>query len=184
MRIILIVFMAVLSAFALSQHTLARGSAVDVKGKIVGNFETFETILNAKAAPEVLMDFLHETISHSAEFHVLVENTEIQGKAPEQIKLDKADYINSYLYGPRQIEDYKADIKVLDITLSDDSKAASSKEILTERGMMKDPMNPDDYARGFVSRTQCQSDYVMNDAQEPVLETSVCHTQIMFEQGV
>lgn len=189
MRLVLILFLSVLCLIvmaALQFGPNAANAAIDAEDRIAANFKTFETLLNEGDAPEKLMTFLHETISNEAEFRVRISNEAAagQGQGANDVTLNKADYINSYLYGPRQVEDYQAQIEVLDITMDKGSQRAHSQEVLVERGYMRNPAKPNDYSQGFVSRTACQSEYTINAKQKPVLEKSVCKTDIAFEQGV
>ncbi|NCT41354.1 MAG: hypothetical protein GW778_06820 [Alphaproteobacteria bacterium] len=155
----------------------------DVISQLKENNAQFSQILNAKSDPEILLDFLHNKIDDSADITISVKNPQINNAGAIEMKLTKADYINSYLYGPRQVKNYHADIKTLNAKMDDETNTLNTKEILTESGTM---LNPHDYAdpgRPYSSITACESQYSVESGQ-PTLKKATCKTQIAYEEAV
>lgn len=146
-------------------------------------YSTFETMLNEGNQPQELMAFLHDTISDDAAIEVTISNPSAPAGAPDEMTLSKADYINSYVYGPRTVDGYAVQIKTAEIGNDKAQNTVTTRDTLTERGTVKNPMDPQDKGKDFISRTECQSTFAGKDGHA-VLQSATCHTSIAFETDV
>lgn len=148
------------------------------------HYKKFETMLNTQATPETMIEFLHNAIDNNAKIHMVISNHDTANTDKTEIEISKADYINSYLYGPRQIGNYHADVKVSDIKINKQNKTASATETLTETGYVQNPKNYEDKGDEFTSQTVCTSHYSFDKNQAPVLKASNCKTDISSEINI
>lgn len=156
----------------------------DIASKIQQNNQTFAKMLNAKSEPEKLMQFMHKTIDNDAQIKMTINNPELEDAGVMEVKLSKADYINSYLYGPRQVKNYRADIQTVNVEVDESSNVVKTKDILIESGIMLDPRDHQAKGRDFTSRTTCESKHTLDENQDVQLEASVCHTDIQYPQSI
>lgn len=156
----------------------------DLIVQIKENNQEFTDLLNAKADPEDLLKFLHEIIDNDAEIFLSINNPEIKDAGLIEMKLSKADYINSYLYGPRQVKNYHADIKTLEVDVDAEKQEVKTKERMTESGIMLNPNDYQDKGRPFTSYTTCESHHAVNEEGSLTLQRSKCHTDILYEEAV
>lgn len=156
----------------------------NIAKEIENRHQTFEAKLNAQNDPEGLMEFLHETISQSAKITMEIHDDAAPIDQPLAHKLDKADYINSYLYGPRQIDNYRADLKTVDIQIDAQTQTVKSEELLTETGRTRVPPGVKGKAQDFTSRTECESIHGLDDNDALVLMYSKCETDIIVDQAI
>lgn len=156
----------------------------EIVAKIQQDNAKFTKILNAKADPEALMEFLHNKIDNDAKIEMSINNPEIKDAGSIEMKLSKADYINSYIYGPRQVKDYHAIIKTIKIDVASNKENVTTKEMLTESGTMLNPHDYQDQGRPFTSYTSCESEYNVTEDGNVVLKNSKCHTDILYEEAV
>lgn len=163
---------------------MALDPAAQARQEIEANLAKFETILNEKQDPMVLLDFLHETIDNGAEIKMTINSPSENTGAPSDMVLNKADYINSYLHGPRRIQNYKADIQTLSVSVNAETQIVKSRELFIEQGTAKDPMDVNALGQDFTSRTVCESEYNQDENSRLILKNSVCHTDILYEQNV
>lgn len=175
----LIVFLAAVGMINQADATLQNQ---DVIIKVRENNAQFSALLNAKANPETLMKFLHNTIRDDAEIYLSINNTEMKQAAPVEMKISKADYINSYLYGPRQVKNYHADITTLKVDV--DGARVKTKEMLIESGTTMNPHDYQDKGRNFTSRTTCESEHTVNENGNIALKRSKCRTDILYDEAV
>lgn len=172
------------TALGVSLASAKEPAQIDKAEEIKSYYAAFENILNEKGNPEKLMDFLHKSVSQDAKFSLEVHNPDQNQAAPDMI-LDKAEYINSYLYGPRQIRNYKVQIKTMNVEWDEKAQAGTSKEIFLERGLTINPKDPlHSRGRAFTSQTSCTSVHGLNDQDQLVVKNSACKTEIFYEQEV
>lgn len=175
----LIVFLAAVGVMKQADATLQNQ---DVITKLRDNNAQFSALLNAKSDPKDLMEFLHSTIDENAEIYLSVNNTDMKQAEAIEVKVSKADYINSYLYGPRQVKNYHVDIMTLKVDV--DGERVKSKEILTETGVIMNLHDYQDKGRDFTSRTTCESEHAIVEGGELSLTHSKCHTDILYDEAV
>lgn len=170
---------------ALITPTLGFGyNAPDYKAQIQNNLKTFEQILNnPQAEPEKLMEFLHNTIAKDAKFSMTINVPDAPMKGPASHEIGKAEYINSFLYGPRQIQNYKANIKTKDVQVDRTTGVVIAESVMTEQGTVKKKAGEKIFNEGFTSTTTCRSEYVQGENQGLVIKASDCTTQISTEQS-
>lgn len=156
----------------------------DIITTVQNNNARFAEILNAKDDPEVLMEFLHNKVDHAAKIEMSINNPDINDAGPIKVNLGKADYINSYLYGPRQVKNYQASIKTVKIDVASDKQTVQTQEVMTESGIMLNPHDFQDEGRPFTSYTNCESEHNVSDKGEVTLKSSKCHTDILYEEAV
>lgn len=183
-RLLTTIFIAgilILSTFA-SKNVEARNQTQTIEEKVKRTASTFEAMLNAKSDPEELMEFMHNTISNDVQITLIINSPEEKQTTEIERKLTKAEYINSYLYGPRQVENYHASIKTMDINVGADNKTVTSKEIMTESGTIKNPHNYKDKGREFISRTVCNLQRTLDSRDNLILQLSTCKTEISYPE--
>ena len=182
-----VIFALILCIIAIA-GTLSNADATlqnqELVTKIQNDNKAFTKMLNAKSDPEALMKFLHEKIDNDAKIVMKINNPEAKDAGVIEMKLSKADYINSYIYGPRQVKNYHASIKTLKVDVDADSESITTKEMLTESGIMLNPHDYQDKGRPFTSYTSCESSHVVSETGDITLKRSNCHTDILYEESV
>lgn len=169
-----------LLAFNIAQ---AKNTPQNMQTQIQTNAKTLETLLNVQNDPEQLLSFLDNIVSNQAEIHLTINN-DAHNLEPAKVKLTKADYINSYLYGPKQVEDYKAKIQTQIMHVDYDAKILVSKEALLETGTMKTAPAQKTQGDAFKTLTICESHYKISTEKHLKLETSTCEVNINIEESV
>ncbi|MFK7840231.1 MAG: hypothetical protein AB8B83_07860 [Bdellovibrionales bacterium] len=172
-------FCAIAAALSLNPA----GAKLDAISQVKSNNAEFSQILNAKLDPEVLLDFMHDKIADDAKITISVKDPKNKDAGEIEVKLTKTDYINSYLYGPRQVKDYRADIKTMDIEVDEKTNTLKAKEILTESGIMLNPFDYQDPGVPYTSYTSCEAEYKI-ESGEPTLQQTTCNTQIAYQESV
>ncbi len=155
----------------------------DVTDMIAGKNDMLAVLINREGNHGELVQFLHTHISDEATFLVTVKDqtTGMDDKSPA-MQLTKADYINSYLQGAHLIKDYKVAIDTLSVAYDQDNKQAVSIDVMTERGMMINPVGSQNTSpRIFISRTTCRTLHKITD-DKAVSQGSACHTDISYEE--
>lgn len=152
--------------------------------KIKEDNKTFSKILNAKSDLETLLKFLHEKIDSDAKITMKINNPETKDADTIEMNLSKADYINSFLYGPRQVKSYKAEIKTLKVDIDSNAETIKTKDMITESGIMLNPHDYQDKGRPFTSYTSCQSEHTVLESGDIKLTNSQCQTDIRYEEAV
>lgn len=177
--------LAITLTAALSLSNMPSSNASNPEEEIGKIYVEFETILNSKNEPEVIMDFLHKTIDQNATFSVEISNNETSNSQKTKSKLTKADYINSYLYGPRMVENYNIEINA-EVTKSLPSEGLwMYRTTFIETGNIKDINNLNAKPRPFASITSCDTIHGYNAGKKAIsLKESNCVTQISYEQEV
>jgi len=151
--------------------------------KVKDKNKVFVQILNAKSSPEDLLKFMHDSVDEDAVIKMTVNDPE--QKVPQMtFQLSKADYINSYLYGPRQIKNYHADLKTTNVEYDHLSHTIKAKETLIESGITQDPHNHRNTGRNFTSQTICDVEHGINKADGITLKSSECETHIFYEEDI
>ena len=150
---------------------------------IQSNAKRFESLLNQKSDERALINFMHNAISHNADIHVSVDRPQTMHPVPESLKLSKEDYINSFVLGPRMIQNYHASITQSDFRYDAAKGIVHVKETLKETGLQPNPQNVNDSGQDFETITACAATYTVT-GNEPLLTSSDCKTVIAFEQGV
>ena len=168
-------------ALGFTLTTSAYAGTENTEQKIRESFQNFSSILNEKSAPEELIKFLHESIKQDAEFKLVINNPQINSNASEET-LTKADYINSFLYGPRTIQNYNMDIKVKNISKQDSGNKWISNVVYIESGDMKTNYSSAP-GKPFTSITSCEVTHIL-EKSNPLLDSATCKTQILAEQDV
>lgn len=161
----------------------SQASTDHAENKIRENYKLFADILNAKAEPEALIDFMHSSISQDAEFLMDISNAEGPSKQNTEAVLSKADYINSYLYGPRMVKGYNIQINVENVEALGDNSEWVSKVNFVESGAMQDIQDVRHRAKPFTSYTSCATVHGYED-DSFVLIKATCRTEILYEQDV
>lgn len=175
----IIIFTAAISAMKQADATLQNQEIIT---KIRDKNTQFSALLNAKADPEDLMKFMHETIDDNAEIYLSVNNTDMNQAEALEMKISKTEYINSYLYGPRQVKNYHADILTLKVDV--EGEQVKTKEIITETGVIMNIHDYQDKGRDFTSRTTCESQHEIVKGGKLSLTHSKCHTDILYDEAV
>ena len=174
-----IVFIAVAGAMKQADATLQNQEIIT---KIRDKNTQFSALLNAKSDPEDLMKFMHESIDENAEIYLSVNNTDMKQAEALEVKVSKSEYINSYLYGPRQVKNYHVDIMTLKVDV--EGEQVKTKEILTETGIIMNLHDYQDKGRDFTSRTTCESQHEIVKGGKLSLTHSKCHTDILYDEAV
>ena len=183
-KIILALIVCVIAVIGSLNNADATLQNQELVMKIKADNEKFTKMLNAKSNPEALLQFLHNKVDNDAQIVMSINNPEIKEAGDIEMKLTKADYINSYLYGPRQVKNYQASIKTLEVDVDTDNSAVKTKERLTESGMMLNPNDYQDKGRPFTSYTTCESQHSVDEEGDIKLKSSKCHTDILYEEAV
>ena len=174
-----------LAVVFISAPVSAAQQAPITQDMVTQKYNTLATLLSNRGAIKKAIRFMHNHIGENARFNVTVNNPLIQGNAMDQaMTLDKVRYINSYIQGTNFIDNYEMDIQTIEFVYDPSSQAAYSKEIITERGLARDPMSLyQDNGRAFVSRTVCSTRHEMK--QGFVVSTgSQCHTDVSYEEAI
>ena len=171
-------FVVLLAAPAQAGNTIT-------KQMVAEKYSQMENLLNDRSQIVRAIRFMHNHIGENARFNITVNNPLITGAVKDQqMTIDKAGYINSYVQGGNFVEGYNLDIKTVEFEYRPDVNAAFSKEVYTERGVAKDPMQLfQGQGRAFISRTTCQTRHEMNNGV--LMSTgSSCHTDVSFEEEI
>lgn len=184
MRYVLLSICVVASLLVLAPAAIATGNTGnnDLTQQVTQDFERFETLLNEKQDPEKLLEFLHGIIDQDATFEMTVRDYQDAGKLDTKITLHKADFINSYIWGPRQVADYHADFKTLNVSKNQDNTLTSTA-VFTERGRMMDVQDPTKQGQDFISETTCVSTHGIENSKV-TLKSGTCKTDIVYEQAI
>ena len=145
------------------------------------NVKKFEQLLNVQDNPETLLEFLDTTVSNDVTIQMTIKN-DAESQPPAEVTLTKADYINSYLYGPRQVDNYQAKVSAQIVHIDQDAEVLVSKETLIETGTMKPPLNAKEAPMDFTTLTLCENQYSIAPTQDVVLESSKCKVNIKIEE--
>lgn len=141
-------------------------------------------LLNDRQNPSGSTQYMHEHISDNAKFELTVSNPAMPQIASDQkIKMNKQDYINSYIQGPTFIANYNIAIKTASFSYNEKSGEARSKDVITERGTIQSPRPDVKQGKDMVSTTTCETIHTLKDGK---LATSgaQCHTEVSFEESV
>ncbi len=151
------------------------------KDMVADKYTKLEKLLNDRSSYTEKIKFLHNHISEDALFRLTVTNpTAAQsGKSPV-MEMNKQDYINTYIQGPRFVDNYQMDIKTTGFEYNREKHHAFSLDVITESGTMMSKMND---GKAFVSRTTCRTRHEMQQ-NTLVATASECHTAISFEEHV
>lgn len=150
---------------------------------IAENNSEMETVLNQNGKVLSTIRYLYNHISNDAVFMVSVNNPSLSIPSDQVFEMNKESYINTYIQGVNFIDQYSFHIETLGIEISSDSKEAATEELLTERGVMVNPYNPDSPGRKFVSSTRCTTLHAIVDG-ELVSKGGSCHTDVAFEEDI
>ncbi|MBL4804825.1 MAG: hypothetical protein JKY71_08165 [Alphaproteobacteria bacterium] len=184
MRYIVLSICIVISSLVFAPLSTATGNTgnEELTQQVTQDFERFETLLNQKQDPQQLLEFLHGIIDQDATFEMTVRDYQSKTAQDTKITLHKADFINSYIWGPRQVAGYQADFKTLKVNKTDD-KTLTSTAIFTERGRMMDMQDPSKQGQDFISETVCVSTHGIEKAKV-TLKGGTCKTDIVYEQAI
>lgn len=142
--------------------------------------QTMSALLENRAAMQETIAFMHEHISENAVFEMSISNETMPADTQGQnIKMDKADYINSFIQGSHFVDKYKVSIKTVDVQPSQDNKTAISKEIMTEEGIILNPYNLQEKGKPFISTTSCTTLHQL-DGKKAISVKAQCHTDTSF----
>lgn len=150
--------------------------------KILQSKENLEDLLSHKEKINDLSAFLHTAIDKDAAIMVQTIEPGAGNAAPKTIELSKTDYINSYVYGPRAIKDYRVDIQITDFEFDAQNNVVKTHEVMTESGTKLDPWNYKAPGVQFTSKTKCTSSYSLK-TQTPKLSGSDCKVVILQEEN-
>jgi len=143
-------------------------------------FDTLEVLLSGKKDPQKAIKIFNSLITENAVFEVTSENAATPDYSVNKpVKLDKTQYINSFIQGTAFIDNYSIDIKVKSIQSEPDGKLVS-KTVMTERGELKDIRNFSAPGKPFISRTACDIEY-NGRKKELQIEGATCHTSVSYE---
>lgn len=142
--------------------------------------QTMSALLENRSEMQETIAFMHEHISENAVFEMSMSNetmpADMQG---QNIKMDKADYINSFIQGTHFVDQYKVSIKTVDVQPSKDNKTAISKEIMIEEGLILNPRNLQEEGKPFISTTSCTTLHQL-DGEKAISVKAQCHTDTSF----
>lgn len=172
----------ILTIFILSV-TAQPGHAKEIitEEMVQAKYATLEKVLNDRSDYMTTIRFLHDHISDDASFSLTVTNTTDRQTAKSPImEMNKEDYINSFLQGPRFIAHYEMEIETAGFVYDDKKNVAFTLDIMTERGQMKSELND---GKPFISRTVCRTQHALQN-DTIVATASECHTDISFEEDV
>ncbi len=158
----------------------SNASETSAKTAIEEGHKAFADALNLKD-PKKLVDFLHTHIAPEAKFNVKVSSDDAK-TAPSEVTMGKADYINSYLYGTRQVKNYHMDIKTGAVKTTEGGKL-EVQETYIETGLMTNPADPSKPGQDFISRTSCVTSYSAGENEKGLrVDGATCKTDISFLQ--
>lgn len=182
-KILTLTALSVLGLTIMGSLTYAESATAEEKiGKI---YKEFATILNDQGQPEAIMDFLHEKVAQDANFTMKISNPDEDNGKGTQAVLSKADYINSYLYGPRMIDGYNVSINVESTESLPEKGSWVSRVTFVESGSIKSPYDIKVKPRPFSSFTTCDSVHGFEDGKKNlVVKQANCFTEIFYEQEV
>ena len=160
----------------------AKRADIALEQKVKDSFSTLETLLNKPQSPEKLLKFLHESVDDTAKIRMTVSDEQAKETSNQNMVLDKAQYINSYLLGPRHIENYRMHITDVKIQDASDPQMLMVQSTQVESGRMLDLYDYNKKGPNFKNETTCVSVYTLGDAQQAVLKDSACTTKIIYEQ--
>lgn len=146
--------------FIVSTPLIAEATQTGItKDLIVEKNAKMQSLLQ-KRDPQLTMNFLHSHISDNATFEISFENNTMPKEIKKNsLKMDKAAYINSFIFGQNYIDNYNVKIKTQNVEIVENGKTAIVEEIMTEEGVMLNPNNILDEGIPFLSVTTCKTTY-------------------------
>ncbi|NCC21151.1 MAG: hypothetical protein EOM26_01665 [Alphaproteobacteria bacterium] len=176
---------ATLTAFLVLLTSLpARADDARMEAMVAEKNAEMEVILNKEGQKLAAIRFLHRHISDDAQFKLTVNNPAMPtASADRTIEMDKESYINTFIQGTNYIDRYQFSIDTLDTKPLPGGAEAITEEILTERGVMLNPLNLNAPGRNFVSRTRCQTRHAVENG-ELISRGGECHTEVAFEEVI
>ena len=173
------------AALLLSLSTTAAHAGDAITQKMVEDKNAaLAQLLNDRQNPAGSTQYMHEHISENAKFELTVSNPAMPQIASDQkIKMNKQDYINSYIQGPTFIANYRIAIKTTSFSYDEKTGQARSKDVITEHGTIQSPRPDVKQGKDMVSTTICETVHTLKDGK---LATSgaQCHTDVSFEESV
>lgn len=176
-------FFALIILIGTSIHSNARQTPDSIT-LITEKNQTLSELLENRAAIQETIAFMHNHISENAVFEMSMNNETMPKDIPNQnIKMDKVDYINSFIQGAHFVDEYKVSIKTIAVEPSDDQKTAISKEIMTEEGVILNPHNLQEEGKPFISTTSCTTLHQL-EGGKAISVKAQCHTDTSFLNAV
>ncbi len=173
---------AVLGGLLISSDAFCKTPEEAVEETLIQSKKNLEDLLTHKEKLDDLSAFLDSSIDQDVA--IIIQTIEPGAGSPSpEVELSKADYINSYVYGPRAIKDYLVDIEITDFEYNASQNVATTQEIMTESGLRLDPWDHKAPGIQFTSKTKCVSSYTL-EAQTPKLASSDCKTVILEEEDI
>lgn len=164
---------------------LTYAESTSAEEKIGAIYTEFASILNDQGQPEAIMDFLHEKVDQDANFTMKISNPDAGQAQDTESVLTKADYINSYLYGPRMVQNYKVSINVENTESLPEKGSWVSRVTFVESGNMRTPYDVTVKPKPFSSFTTCDAVHGFAEGKKDlVVKQANCFTEIFYEQEV
>lgn len=174
-------FIFSLSAFIL---TASHAHATNIEAKTVTDnylkqVNAFEQLLIEKEKPQVISEFMNDTIDNDVKIQVEVIDKK---NTPKKLNISKKDYINSYIYGAYAVKDYNISITVDKVAFDPETQTLLAAETTVESGTKLNPWNAKEKGVDFTTKTTCYSFYTVTDDSTPQLSQSACKVIIAEEE--
>jgi len=169
--------------FTVSQTCQSAEDTHTNKQHVQQKFDKLEMLLSDKKDPQKAIKVFNSLIAENAVFEVTSENAatpDFSVKTP--VKLDKTQYINSFIQGTAFVDNYSIDINVKSVQTGAKGKLVS-KTVITERGELKDIRNFSAPGKPFISKTSCD---IQHDETEKAMQINgaTCHTSVSYESFI
>ncbi len=148
-------------------------------------YQEMEDVLNNTGKKLSAIRFLHNHISDDATFSMSVDNPTLpHGNPKKKFRINKEQYINSYLDAAGMIDHYNIDIDPVRVDVDQEKSEAVSEEIMTESGLMLNPLNMAAPGKQFTSITKCITHHVLQKDGTLVSKGSDCHTRVNIDTDI
>ncbi|NCO02657.1 MAG: hypothetical protein GW903_00515 [Alphaproteobacteria bacterium] len=159
-------------------------TAPDYLALISEKNKTMSSLLEDRSNMQETITFLHQHISETATFEMSMSNTTMPKDMLQQnIKMSKADYINTFIHGTHYVDDYEVSIETIAVQPANDGKSVISQEIMTEQGVALNPNDVKEAGKAFISTTKCITTHKI-EGEKAVAVDAKCHTNTSFVNDI
>lgn len=167
-----------------ANHSHAKDTTITARQVQAYNNTLAKTLNQKNMDIENTLNILHQAIAEDARFLMTIDNPTLPETARQKpLAFSKTDFINSFVQGTNYIDHYRIDITSQDIEPHPEDGYVISHDLYVERGTMKNPHNPSEKGRDFVSRTTCQTVFT-KDGGKLIADGGTCHTDMSFEESI
>lgn len=158
--------------------------AKDYKDVTLEKFAKMESALNDRQDYKGTIDFLHTYIDENAVLEMKFDNPTlpkaIQGQV---IEMSKADYINSFVMGTSNIDQYEITIENRSIEFDVDRKTVRTINTFVESGQVVQISKPSKQPEPFNSITTCLYEHKFEN-NDLTLIRAECETKVGLMQDI